>query len=87
MKKLVMILNEKPGDTGHICYRGGCPFFTGDKQDGVCLALWKTNPIGKNSLASLCNYYNTRDFKIIEVTDEVGIKKVEEIEEIYKEYE
>lgn len=40
-------------------------------EKSVCRALWKNPPAHvANSLASLCNYYNTRDITIAKVESE-----------------
>lgn len=72
MKKLVIILSEKAPDTKHICFEGGCLFYQANQPEkSVCRALWKNPPAHvANPLASLCNYYNTRDITIAEVESE-----------------
>lgn len=66
-KKLIIVLNEKILGGKHICNSDGCPFFTPNQnKNSFCYALWSTPPLGRNSLASLCNYYDTTDFHVIE---------------------
>lgn len=72
MKKLVIILPEKLPDSKHICFESGCPFFQkGQPNKSICNILWSNKPgLANNSLASLCNYYDTRDITIAEVDSE-----------------
>lgn len=80
-KKVIIVLEEKTPDGKHRCNSEGCPFYsTGQKRNSVCYALWSTPPIGKNSLASLCNYYDTTNLHIIEsTTDEKLNKRLDKI--------
>lgn len=69
-EKLVITMPAKEGDIKHICYEGGCPFFlqTKDGDMGlICKTLWSTPPKGKSQLASLCNYYDTKNITIEEL--------------------
>lgn len=68
MKKLVIILPEKAPDTKHICFEGGCPFYQENQpKKSICRELWENNPAHiANPLASLCDYYNTKDVTIVE---------------------
>ena len=73
MRNLVIILPEKLPDTKHTCFKGGCPFFKKTQSDkkSVCDILWGTNPKHiANSLASLCNYYDTCDITLAEIDSE-----------------
>lgn len=72
MKKLIIILPEKLPDTKHICFENGCPFFQkGQPDKSICNILWSNKPaLINNSLASLCNYYDTHDITIAEVDSE-----------------
>jgi hypothetical protein len=78
-KALVFVMKPKNGDTKHPCYEGGCPFYstTSDGDMGaICKALWSTSPSGKNSLASLCNYYDVKNLIIAEVNENVSISEI-----------
>lgn len=93
-KKLVIIMNAKEGDTNHICNEVDCPFYH-EKEDGsmgtFCETFWSTPPVGKSSLASLCNYYDVQNViiaevdgnatidEIIEGSEKICLSKVEEI--------
>ena len=72
MKKLVIILPEKAPNTKHICFEGGCPFYQENQpKKSICRELWENNPAHiANPLASLCDYYNTKDVTIVEVESE-----------------
>ena len=68
-KTLMILFPEKEPDTKHICYRDGCPLFTGETQDGLCLKLWCTPPqelkqLGKDGC--ICNFYDTTKPMIVE---------------------
>lgn len=73
MRKLIIVLPEKAPDTKHICFEGGCPFHQPNQKNGsICKALWENPPAHiDNPLASLCNYYNTKDVTIMEVDGDV----------------
>ena len=78
-KKLVIIMDEKDGDTDHICNEDACPFYskTKDGDMGIlCKKLWATPPKGKSSLSSLCNYYDVQNLVIAEVDDDESIKDI-----------
>jgi hypothetical protein len=82
-KKLIIVLNEKSPDVKHICNSDGCPFFTPNQsKNSFCYALWSTPPLGRNSLASLCNYYDTTDLHIIENTTNEELNNI--LDEIIK---
>lgn len=69
-KKLVITMPAKEGDIKHICYEGGCPFFSKTKDGDmglICKTLWSTPPKDKSQLASLCNYYDTQNITIEEL--------------------
>ena len=78
-KALVFIMKPKNRDTKHTCYEGGCPFYSktsnGD-MGAICKALWSTSPSGKNSLASLCNYYDVKNLIIAEVDENASIAEI-----------
>jgi hypothetical protein len=79
-KKLIIVLDEKSPDSKHICNSEGCPFFTPNQhKNSFCYALWSTPPLGRNPLASLCNYYDTTDFHVVETADEELNNKLDEI--------
>ena len=42
----------------------------------ICKALRATAPSGKNSLASLCNYYDVKNLIIAEVDENVSIAEI-----------
>jgi hypothetical protein len=80
-KKLIIVLDEKPSDVKHRCNSDECPFYnSGQNRNSVCYALWRTHPTGQSPLASLCNYYDTKNLHIIEsTTDEELNNKLDEI--------
>ncbi len=85
-KKLILIMDEKDPTTDHICYDGGCPFFASSfNETTVCYNLWNNSPGGmENKLACLCNFYDTRNIKMIELTDSESIKAIEAVEKIHE---
>lgn len=69
MRNLIIVLSEKEPDTKHICFEGGCPFHQqNQKKSSICRTLWENPPAHiDNPLASLCNYYDTKNVTIAEV--------------------
>ena len=82
-KKLIIVLNEKTPDGKHRCNSDECPFFSSNQnKNSICYALWSTPPLERNPLASLCNYYDTTDFYIIENTTNEELNNI--LDEIIK---
>lgn len=82
--KLIIVMDEiEGGREDHICHdgEGGCLFYSNLPwtKDTMCKTLWKTPPIGRTSLASLCRYYDTRNVHVIECRDEELNSKIEAI--------
>lgn len=83
-KTLIILFPAKEPDTGSICYRGGCPLFTGDVQDGLCKVLWETPPeCMRGKLACMCNFYDTMKPTIVEA-DGISVKEIIEKLQIKK---
>lgn len=87
-KALVITLPEKGPDTRHICNAENCPFYQdGQPIKSICYALWSNPPKGvTNPLASICNYYDTRNVKIVEVDSDAleNLIAEERIKEYFK---
>lgn len=87
-KALVIILPEKEPDTRHMCNAENCPFYQdGQPIESICYALWSNPPKGvTNPLASICNYYDTRNVKIVEVDSDAleNLIAEERIKEYFK---
>ena len=75
---LMILFPSKERDDKHICFSGGCPLFSGQKQEGLCEALWKSSSFKNRSpLASICNYYDTMKPTIIEAQN-ISIEEIQE---------
>lgn len=75
---LMILFPSKERDDKHICFSGGCPLFSGQKQEGLCEALWKSSSFRNRSpLASICNYYDTMKPTIIEAQN-ISIEEIQE---------
>lgn len=75
---LMILFPSKERDDKHICFSGGCSLFSGQKQEGLCEALWKSSSFRNRSpLASICNYYDTMKPTIIEA-ENISIEEIQE---------
>ena len=75
---LMILFPAKERDDKHICFYGGCSLFSGQKQEGLCEALWKSPSFrSRNPLASICNYYDTMKPTIIEAQN-ISIEEIQE---------
>lgn len=83
-KKLIIVLNEKSPEYSN-CKAGVCPFSSSNSSNNsICHALWSTPPVGRDSLASLCNYYDTTNLYIIENTTNEELNNM--LDEIINKY-